>query len=163
MIIGIIGLPRSGKSTLAAEFAKRGFAVVSKDAIRLALHGQRYLAKAEVFVKDISRIQIESLLSYDCNIVIDETNLTPEKRDLLVKTYGDIIWVNMTTPPEVCKKRAEETNQSDLLPIIDSMDKDLVFCTSSDSIHIQPYAPLKSMGTVADTIIRDQGVPTDEP
>jgi len=38
ILILTVGLPRSGKSTWAA---KKGFPIVSPDAIRLAMHGMR--------------------------------------------------------------------------------------------------------------------------
>ncbi len=43
-LIGMVGLPYSGKSTAAREL---GFPIVCPDAIRLALHGQRFILRDE--------------------------------------------------------------------------------------------------------------------
>lgn len=43
----MVGLPRSGKSTYAMN---QGVPVVNPDSVRLALHGQPYIAEAEGMV-----------------------------------------------------------------------------------------------------------------
>ena len=52
----MVGLPRSGKSTTARAISQDfGVPVVSRDAIRLSVHGHRYIPEAEDHVADHRR------------------------------------------------------------------------------------------------------------
>jgi predicted kinase len=82
-LICLVGLPRSGKTTIVKELMKQWRApVVRRDDIRLALHGQRYQKLAEPFVKAISDVMIRALfLSGHEVIICDETNFSRAARD----------------------------------------------------------------------------------
>ena len=118
----MVGLPRSGKSTISRELSKRlGAPVVNRDAIRLALHGQRYSPAAEPMVKTFSRYMIEALFLAGHDVVIcDETNYSRAARQAL-KGEWETRFYPVLTSPEVCKERAVLTGQADLIPVIDAM------------------------------------------
>jgi predicted kinase len=119
----MMGLPRSGKSTIVRDLAKRFNApIVRRDDIRLALHGQRYQALAEPFIKAISDVMIRSLFLSGHEVVInDETNYSRAARDFVKSPHWKTVFYEVMTSPDVCKERAVKTDQADLIPIIDAM------------------------------------------
>lgn len=136
-LLAMMGLPRSGKSTIVEKLSlELGAPIVRRDAIRLALHGQRFISNAEPMVKATSIIMMRSLFLAGHNIVIcDETNYSKAARNSLKAEGWDIRWYPVMTSPEVCKERAVATGQPDLIPVIDEMfaryepleEDDLVF------------------------------------
>jgi tRNA uridine 5-carbamoylmethylation protein Kti12 len=123
LLVCMMGLPRSGKTTIVRELMKKHTApVVRRDDIRLALHGQRYASSAEPFVKAISDVMIRSLFLSGHEVVIcDETNYSRAARDYHKNPNWRTVFYELATPPDVCKTRATATNQSDLHPVIDQM------------------------------------------
>lgn len=125
-LVCMVGLPRSGKSTIVKELSKElGAPIVRRDDIRLALHGQRYQALAEPFVKAISIVMIRSLfLSGHKHVICDETNYSRAARDF---NRNDKVWNTqfywVRTSAQICKERAVATGQPDLIPVIDEMQK----------------------------------------
>ncbi|MBU8921740.1 MAG: AAA family ATPase [Bacteroidales bacterium] len=118
-LILTVGLPRSGKSTWAKE---TGFPVVSPDAIRLALHGQRFETLAEPMVWAITKIMVRALfLTGSTTVVLDSTNTTKKRRNTWLSKDWEIAYEVFTTSAEECKRRARMTAQDDLCPIIDMM------------------------------------------
>jgi predicted kinase len=120
-LILTVGLPRSGKSTWAQQ---QGFSIVCPDAIRLALHGERYLAKPEPMVWLIVYIMVDALfLAGNDTIIIDATNTNEKRRREWKEKFPNVeieLKVFDTSPAE-CKRRAVDTGQPDLLPVIDRM------------------------------------------
>lgn len=122
----MVGLPRSGKSTIVRQLSEQLSApVVNRDAIRLALHGQRYQSLAEPFIKAISLTMIRALFGAGHMIVInDETNFSRAARDFSRDDKNwDTYFYWVKTDPSICKERAIATNQADLVPVIDDMHK----------------------------------------
>lgn len=119
----MVGLPRSGKSTIVAKLRDTlGAPVVRRDDIRLALHGQRYQALAEPFIKAISLVMIRSLfLSGHQTVICDETNYSRAARDFNKSPDWHTVFYEVMTDPETCKQRADATGQIDLKPVIDQM------------------------------------------
>lgn len=77
-LICTVGLPRSGKSTTAMALGISLHApVVERDAIRLALHGQPYIAVAEPMVKVLDDLFIRTLFHTGyTTVIVDETNFS---------------------------------------------------------------------------------------
>src|SRR5207302_1271835 len=79
LLICTVGLPRSGKSTWSQA---QSYPIVSCDAIRLALHGQRFLAAAEPWVWTIAKTTVRALFfAGHKTVVLDSTNTTRKRRD----------------------------------------------------------------------------------
>ena len=125
-LIMTVGLPRSGKSTWAK---KQMLPIVNPDSIRLAMHGQRFCAKAEPFVWATAFIMTEALFNAGHDIIIlDATNTNEERRKEWYQRFPedehDIILQKFDTPKEVCIQRAIDTDQEDLIPVIERMASD---------------------------------------
>lgn len=122
-LIAMMGLPRSGKSTISKELAKSvGAPIVNRDAIRLAVHGQRYQPVAEPLIKTLDLYMIRSLFLAGHEVVIcDETNYSEEARAHVSNGDWEVEWYPVLTHPDICKERALATDQSDLIPVIDDM------------------------------------------
>ena len=123
LLIAMMGLPRSGKSTLSQKLSKELSApIVSKDNIRLALHGRTYESLAEPFVKAISKVMVTALFLSGHEIVIaDETHYSRAARDFMSDGPWTTRFYQVYTSPEVCHQRALDTNQPWLHAVIDEM------------------------------------------
>jgi predicted kinase len=123
-LICMCGLPRSGKSTIARKLADaNGWPVVSGDAIRLALHGQRFALAAEPMVRALKILMIRALfIAGQRTIISDDTHYSREARDAAKSADWDTVFYPVDTPVEVCVARAYDTSQEDLEPVIRSMD-----------------------------------------
>lgn len=124
VLIMLIGLPRSGKSTEAARLHKEhGYPIVCPDAIRLALHGQRFVASAEEMVWATAKLMVRSLFrAGHGTVVLDATNISRARRDLW---RHDSEWVRnfvvLLTPSSECIKRANTSDRLDLVSVINTM------------------------------------------
>lgn len=138
-----IGLPRSGKSTECKDWLRKendvnpgirvgtfvhklfghfdvdDRVVVSPDRWRLAL-GHRYNWFAEPVVFSHIQIAIRGLLM-DYNVILDDTNTTPESIKRIYEVDPNAIAIPINTPVEICKERAIKTGQPDLVSVIDRM------------------------------------------
>lgn len=105
LLILTVGLPRSGKSTWAKA---QECPVVNPDSIRLALHGQRFVAKAEPYVWAIARTMVEALfLAGHDQVILDACNISRSRRDEWVGNWHrEFVFVN--TPVSICLERADE-------------------------------------------------------
>lgn len=122
-LIALVGLPRSGKSTITRELsAKYNAPIVKKDDIRLALHGRIYEKLAEPMVKAISKIMIQSLFLSGHKVVIaDETHYSRAARDFVRDGTWATEFYHVDTPKDVCLGRAIKTGHTHLLPVIEEM------------------------------------------
>jgi len=131
------GLPRAGKSTTCRRIQDiyGNVPIVSKDSIRLALHGQPFLEALEPEVHQIAKVMLKALLySGHRQVIIDECHT----RDAYVRAIADehptcIIkeWV-IPTPPDICIQRAIDCGQDYLLPVITSMAAQAEFGFSAE-------------------------------
>lgn len=123
-LVGLVGYPYSGKSTYALSLASAfGWPIVSPDAIRSALHGERYIAQAEPHVWAMAHTMLWSLYAAGHNVVIlDACNISHRRRMEWAKdTAYTTEWRCMWTPFNVCKARAAEANDGEIVPVIDRM------------------------------------------
>lgn len=124
-IICTVGVPRSGKSTVSQKLKNTfGYPIVEPDAVRLALHGKRFIAEREKEVWNIVFTMARALLiaGHD-TIVVDATNVHQKARNAWRKKFPDcdFRWIVVDTDIETCKERAILTRQEDLIPVIDRM------------------------------------------
>lgn len=120
-LILTVGLPRSGKSTWAKQ---QGLPIVNADSVRLALHGERFLGKAEPMVWTIIYIMTEALfLAGHDTIICDETNITEKRRQAWRDRFSDceVELKVFETSPEECTRRAVALNDTIILPVIERM------------------------------------------
>lgn len=124
LLIAMVGLPRSGKSTIVKKLAKTlGAPIVQRDAIRLALHGERFQIEAEPMVKAMSVYMIRALfLAGHQTVICDETNFSRAARNAVKSADWKTEFYFVGTRPEVCKERAVATGQPDLVPVIEEMN-----------------------------------------
>jgi predicted kinase len=131
-LVVTVGLPRSGKSTWARV---QGFPIVNGDSVRLALHGQRFLEDAEPMVAVLTEIMTKALLACHDTVVVDECNVTAKRRkkwEILAKrAEAALEYQVFTTMPGVCRRRAIDTGQPDLIPVIDRMAAEWDYCSVS--------------------------------
>ncbi|RTL40174.1 MAG: AAA family ATPase [Candidatus Melainabacteria bacterium] len=109
-LILLVGIPGSGKTTLAKKIVEKGFHCLSADPIREELYGNAAEQgdKEEVFRIFFERL--EDALSKELDIIVDNTNLNPRQRKPLLERaqkagYTDIqLWL-LDVPLDVCLKR----------------------------------------------------------
>lgn len=119
-LVAMVGLPRSGKSTLIEKtYRFHGYAVVNPDNVRLAVHGQAFIPSAEPFVWATVYAMVDALRRSGCNVVIDATNTTNERRKPWLDRGAKFHVLD--TPKEECIERAKSTNREDLIPVIERM------------------------------------------
>lgn len=119
VLIATVGLPRSGKSSWARQ---QSYPVVNPDAIRLALHGQRFAANAEPFVWATAKLMVRALfLAGHKTVILDATNVTRKRRDEWRSDEWATFFKLVLTPREECRRRAEAEGDAEILPVIDRM------------------------------------------
>jgi predicted kinase len=122
----LVGLPYSGKSSYAAHLKEdEGYVIVSPDAIRLALHGERFNLHTEEIVWAIATYMVKSLfIAGHDDVILDACNMTKKRRkDWQGRRLGwETLFHVIDTDAEVCKERAFKHDDEDIIPIIDRMD-----------------------------------------
>lgn len=119
LLICCVGLPYSGKSSWAR---KQTYPVVNPDSIRVAMHGYRYIARAEPFVWAIARVMVRSLFLAGHNIVIlDATNTTRKRRDAWQSEGWATMFKEFDATRDECYDRAVAADDDKILGIIDKM------------------------------------------
>jgi predicted kinase len=114
-----VGLPYSGKSTWAR---RKGFPIVSPDAIRLALHGHRFIPEAEPMVHVHAQLMVQSLfLAGHRTVILDATHTTRKRRDEWASTKWVRHFVVVPTSKEVCLARAEAHHDYVIPSVIERM------------------------------------------
>lgn len=124
ILICTVGLPRSGKSTwVKSHSIMHGWPMVSPDAIRISLYGQRFYKGGEKHVWAIVDTMIRSLFTAGHDtIILDSTNILRAHRDQWKSNDWETYFHHVDTNHEICKSRAIETNMPDLVEVIDKMN-----------------------------------------
>lgn len=118
-LICTVGLPRSGKTTWAR---KQNLPIVSPDAIRLALHGQRFIAEAEPYVWAIAKTMVRALfLAGHSFVILDATNNTRKRRDEWQSKEWTTCFKVINTPSRICLERARAEGDEYIVPVIERM------------------------------------------
>jgi hypothetical protein len=97
--------------------------VVCRDKIRLAM-GHRWNSYVEEHVAAVATTMTRALLM-DHDVLLDETHTTKDsiRRALLLDSSANFYFID--TPKAICRTRAKETGQEDLLPVIDRIHANL--------------------------------------
>lgn len=121
-LIVMVGLPKSGKSTWAKI---QNYPIVNKDAIRLALHGQRFVIEAESFVDALATYMVKSLfLAGHETVIVDECHNTEKRRKRWLSDNWQIEYKIIPVMREECIRRAEEENDLEIIPVIERMSQE---------------------------------------
>jgi predicted kinase len=119
LLICMMGLPRSGKTTWAQA---QEFPIVNPDSIRFALHGHRYLALAEPFIWAIAQVMVRALfLAGHATVILDATNTTRKRRDAWKCDDWVTVFKDIETNAVTCTERAQLEDDQDIMPIIEKM------------------------------------------
>lgn len=132
-LTALCGLCRSGKSTFSRKWEDEkdpdGLTrlVLNCDQVRLALHGHRWIGKAEPMVHATYGVMINTLLlNPKLRILLDDTHTTVASIRNVLNLDPNAEFIYIPCTPEVARKRAIDTNQSDLIPVIDRMYDNLL-------------------------------------
>lgn len=122
ILILTVGLPRSGKTTWAV---KSRLPIVCPDAIRLALHGQRYIPELEPRVWDFAYMMVRSLFNAGHDkVVLDACSITRKRRDQWNNSAWETRFKVFTLAPALCMDQAERDKRKDLFDVIRRMADD---------------------------------------
>lgn len=110
----MVGLPLSGKSTLAKKCASYApkIVIVCPDTIRLALHGEQFKKSEEPYVWKIVDLMVRTLLKDEFTVILDATNIsrvTRNKWSKVAQEFGlDFMIFYVDTPYDICRARNKE-------------------------------------------------------
>jgi predicted kinase len=127
----LIGLPASGKSTLAQLLAQQtGGLIVSTDAIRAQIYGDTSIQGdwAEIEAEVFSQIRLA--VAHQQSAIYDATNASQTWRVKFLQQTADLPntrWIGwyLTTPIQLCKQRNQQRDRQVPDRVIDSMATDL--------------------------------------
>jgi len=79
LLMGNIG---SGKSTYSKKYQKKGYIILSRDNLRYAIGGGKYIFNVdyEPIIKKTDLYMFKKFVESEVNIVLDETNVNKEMR-----------------------------------------------------------------------------------
>jgi predicted kinase len=157
VLILMMGLPRSGKSTMAREINKKhGYPIVNPDSFRLEIHGAPFFRPAEALVWYMVEITIRSLFrAGHSHVILDATNVSRKRRDKW-KDLGCRVHVcGLNVSKGVCVERAEEGGREDLVSVIERMAGEMESIGDDENL----YHP---DGIIIDCVILKPGETFDE-
>jgi predicted kinase len=137
-LILTVGLPRSGKSTWAR---RQKAPIVSPDAIRLALHGQRFELLAEPFVWAVAKTMVRALfLAGHDTVIVDATNTTKTRRDEWRSGAWRIGFKVLETSASECLTRATLEQDGYIVPVIERMAKQFEPITAAEAPYFMVHS-----------------------
>ena len=118
----MVGLPRSGKSTVAR---KMGYPIVCPDSIRTVFHESPFKPNIEPMIWAVAHVMVEALFDagHD-DVILDACNHTERRRREWLSPAWSCVFKVVETNVDICIQRAHETNQDYLIPVIKRMAAD---------------------------------------
>ena len=119
----MVGSARSGKSTICKQLAKEFNAtILTQDSFRLAVYDKDWWGPGEPVVFGHVDITARALLINGTNVLIDETNTLPWRREHWRSLGGKAIYID--TDLETCIFRCDPSNEG-LIGAVKRMQKNL--------------------------------------
>lgn len=113
MLYMLVGLPASGKSTIAKHYTTN---VVSSDAVRAQLYGDEAIQGKACDVFSVVYHEIANYLAQGKDVALDATNLTKRDRAegirLAHQYHQQVTAVVCPTPIDVCLTRNAQRNRT---------------------------------------------------
>jgi predicted kinase len=106
-LVLLVGVPGSGKTTLAQRLVDKGYMCMNADAIRLELWGDSADQRDPERVFELFYQRLEEALAEGKDVVIDNTNINTKHRSPILQRaikagYNDIqLWI-LDVPLETC-------------------------------------------------------------
>lgn len=152
-ILFLVGLPASGKSTVAKELVREDptFKRVNKDDLRYMTHDEdhgKFDRRKEDYIVRLRDILIFAALDSGFNVVVDDTNIAPKHWDTINQNAEEWAKVNgkpviverrvLDTPLEECLARNARRSGRERVPekVIRQMSKQL-----GQEYRVKPYRP----------------------
>lgn len=149
----MVGLPYSGKTTEALRYVNEttsGGAIVSPDAIRLALTGQRFYPPAEPMVWATAQLMVRALFNAGQNrVIVDATHTTNKARQMWREfdvngECGELFFCHVPTDFDTCVARAWGMEDDEIEPVIKRMARQFEPFLEDDKVITLPNKPLTS-------------------
>lgn len=146
------GVPGCGKSTfITNHLREHPGLVISRDFIRFALldpESDEYFKHESEVLKEFYK-QINYLIStYDGDIFVDATHLTPQARRRLFsninwKDTDEVIGYYFTTPLEVCLERNKKRSGREVVP--EKVIRDMYARMKPPTVFEKPYNEIRKV------------------